>query len=387
MLLHATFLAVVSLAAAAPASPPARPLVVLVDSSPAMPPELRAQLVPALQAEVERSAGYRWSEPPPVSVDELALALNCDGMDDACLRRAADSLKTEAVLLVSVSSGGRREVTLSLVHVKVARPSKVLGVTLSDVATTVTEVRTAARGLLGPVRPTRLLVLTEPAGAQVTVDGRPVGKSPVTLADITEGAHRVTVGLSGYQDQETQVQVPLGQATEVRLSLVAAVVAVAPREKPAPSEATVVASPDQPAATPSATESSSATGAETAAAPVPAWHALKWVSPAPGIITALVAMAGLAVGVSLTAVGAHGYTSETGPTEERSLRGAVFAMHDGVCGRKVQGACRLFAHNNEDAWMLGTTTFGVVLLGGSVVAFLVGVALLAAAPVPILMFE
>ena len=39
----------------------------------------------------------------------------------------------------------------------------------------------------------RLSVVTDPAGAPVTVDGRPRGVSPVTIADLTAGEHTVTV--------------------------------------------------------------------------------------------------------------------------------------------------------------------------------------------------
>lgn len=382
MLVLAGFLLALSTpGAAAPAQP--RPVVVLLDSSAAMPADLRAQLLPALQAEVERSAGYKWTEPPPVSVDELALALNCDGMDDGCLRRAGDNLKTDAVLLVSVGSGGRKEVTLSLVHVRPPRPSKVLSVGVTDTASTVTEVRAAARGLLGPVRPTRLVVLTAPPGALVTVDGRTVGKSPATLADVTDGAHTVEVTLKGYQPQETQVQAPAGQSTEVRLTLV--------EEPPTPVAATP-ATPRKSTATAAAPDATpqpapDQAGTTAAAGPAPAWHAVKWVAPVPGILTALVAMVGLAAGVTFTAMGAHGYTSETGPTTQRSLRGVVWNIHQGACGGGVAGPCALFTQSKEDGWMIATTAMGVVMLGGSVVAFLAGVGLLAAAPVPILLFE
>jgi len=47
-----------------------------------------------------------------------------------------------------------------------------------------------------------LLVRTEPPGASVTVDGRSVGRSPVSVADLTPGPH--TVALAGQSGSVTQ---------------------------------------------------------------------------------------------------------------------------------------------------------------------------------------
>jgi hypothetical protein len=69
----------------------------------------------------------------------------------------------------------------------------------------------------------QLLVRTEPAGAQVTVDGVARGKSPVTVADLTPGQHAVLLESElGTVHQTVAIEaattaslvVPLGGATE-----------------------------------------------------------------------------------------------------------------------------------------------------------------------------
>ncbi len=69
----------------------------------------------------------------------------------------------------------------------------------------------------------QLLVRTEPAGAQVTVDGVARGKSPVTIADLTPGQHAVLLESDlGTVHQTVAIEaattaslvVPLGGATE-----------------------------------------------------------------------------------------------------------------------------------------------------------------------------
>jgi formylglycine-generating enzyme required for sulfatase activity len=52
-----------------------------------------------------------------------------------------------------------------------------------------------------------LAVATVPAGAQVAVDGTPVGRSPVTVTDISEGEHRLRVSLEGHATEDRSLVV------------------------------------------------------------------------------------------------------------------------------------------------------------------------------------
>jgi PKD repeat protein len=63
-----------------------------------------------------------------------------------------------------------------------------------------------------------LWLSSSPQGAQVTVDGAPVGATP-TQVQATVGVHTVSFSLSGYQPQTQQATVYAGQTTPVQVTL------------------------------------------------------------------------------------------------------------------------------------------------------------------------
>lgn len=54
-----------------------------------------------------------------------------------------------------------------------------------------------------------LTVITTPAGAEVSLDGRPVGTTPMNLDAVTEGSHTVSVGREGYKTVSRTIGVPV----------------------------------------------------------------------------------------------------------------------------------------------------------------------------------
>ena len=64
----------------------------------------------------------------------------------------------------------------------------------------------------------RMSVVTDPAGAHVSIDGRPVGISPVTAVELTAAQHKVTV-TSETGSAERTVTVEAGATTSVVFSL------------------------------------------------------------------------------------------------------------------------------------------------------------------------
>lgn len=69
----------------------------------------------------------------------------------------------------------------------------------------------------GPLEPL-LSVVTEPEGAVVAVNGKPVGQTPVSL-NLAPGAHQMVVALEGYQMREELFEMPEDRAFELRYSL------------------------------------------------------------------------------------------------------------------------------------------------------------------------
>lgn len=71
----------------------------------------------------------------------------------------------------------------------------------------------------GP-NPATLSVTSEPAGAQISVDGVTVGKAPQDVA-LKPGQHRVKAVMSGYFPLEQDIVLDPGGKQDVRLPLVA----------------------------------------------------------------------------------------------------------------------------------------------------------------------
>lgn len=78
--------------------------------------------------------------------------------------------------------------------------------------------RAAARTETG-----RILVRSTPAGASVTVDGRDVGSTPVTVRDLARGTHVLRIAHQGYVTAERRVRISTAQpAQSIAVDLVAA---------------------------------------------------------------------------------------------------------------------------------------------------------------------
>ena len=78
--------------------------------------------------------------------------------------------------------------------------------------------RKEAQKMLGAFLPGSLLVKTEPPGALVSIDGKPVGQAPVGR-ELKEGEHKVLATLDGYLTGERTVAVRAGSREEILLEL------------------------------------------------------------------------------------------------------------------------------------------------------------------------
>ena len=64
-----------------------------------------------------------------------------------------------------------------------------------------------------------LVVESRPSGARVTVDGRPIGTTPLSLPEVSSGRHTVRLEMSGFRSWSTSIEVAPGERTRVAASL------------------------------------------------------------------------------------------------------------------------------------------------------------------------
>ena len=67
--------------------------------------------------------------------------------------------------------------------------------------------------------PGSLQVVSRPSGAPVILDGKTVGRTPLSIAEISDGAHDIRLDLPGFRGWATTVQVRPGEQTRVAASL------------------------------------------------------------------------------------------------------------------------------------------------------------------------
>lgn len=67
-------------------------------------------------------------------------------------------------------------------------------------------------------RPAELTIVA-PAGAQVTIDGRPQGTTPLSPVELTPGVHTVTLTMNGHHAHTEELDVSRGEARQLRTGL------------------------------------------------------------------------------------------------------------------------------------------------------------------------
>ncbi len=94
----------------------------------------------------------------------------------------------------------------------------------------------------------KLRVETDPTGAALTLDGKPVGTAPVELDQLKPGAHKVEAALANYQPGAKEISLEPGAKTNVLLALKALEVPAPAAPAPNPPPAAPPAGTKAPAA-------------------------------------------------------------------------------------------------------------------------------------------
>jgi hypothetical protein len=73
----------------------------------------------------------------------------------------------------------------------------------------------------GPLAKGSLSVISDPAGATISIDNTSLGLSPLKVNDIAVGNHRVAITMEGYEDYSTSILVTAGTTSIVSATLLA----------------------------------------------------------------------------------------------------------------------------------------------------------------------
>lgn len=129
--------------------------------------------------------------------------------DTACLQAAAEKAGATHALQLRVTASGRdytTEVSISDTAGAVSRSTAECAICGFDEVADVVhdEAATLAGKVLAQGLPARLRVVSEPAGAIVTIDGNPAGQTPLEV-EVPPGKHQIRVEKDGYVVAEDSV--------------------------------------------------------------------------------------------------------------------------------------------------------------------------------------
>lgn len=211
----------VALASGSAAAEPAR--LALVPLEPlGLDAERALRLEALFRAELERLAGAPL--PARAAVDAATAALGGCGGEPACLAAVGRKLRVGKVVAGNIGElGDSYVVNLKLIDVERAAEERRVSERLRGSSDDLIEaVRVSAYRLVAPddVRGA-LAVLSDVRGAEVFVDDKPVGRTPLgrPLAGLAVGPHALRLEAPGFTPFATQIDVHFQKTSEVLVRL------------------------------------------------------------------------------------------------------------------------------------------------------------------------
>jgi PEGA domain len=215
-----------------------------------VPEQLSQAVTDALRQRAAGTPGIRVV--PGKDLVEMKMIFGCDGEQASCMAQAGRSLGADKLLYGTLKkatkNGSHVVAALKLLDVNTGVIEKFVNETVSK--------RDVSPGNVSPLahkwfaalveveaKPT-LTITTEPAGATVTVDGQPAGRTPITLRDLSAGTHNFVLSLAGRVTINKTLELKAGGSHEVSLQMEAEA-STRPRE-PEPPPQPVQPQPAQP---------------------------------------------------------------------------------------------------------------------------------------------
>jgi hypothetical protein len=166
------------------------------------------QLTDALRQRAAATPGMRLV--PGKDLVEMKMIFGCDGETPACMAQAGKSLGADKLVYGTLKKGpsaGALAVSLKQLDVRSGAVEHAVNESAAPAELTSSAPRWFAALVGVELKPT-LTVTSEPPGADVAIDGKPAGKTPLTLTTLSPGKHQVDVTALG--------RVPFTRTLELR---------------------------------------------------------------------------------------------------------------------------------------------------------------------------
>jgi hypothetical protein len=183
-------------------------------------PQIVDQLERILRVELERVIGKPL--PSKEKVEKVAAQnpkLAACTADPQCLVPLAKALSAARIIAGNVGGlAGSYVVNLKLVDRDGRELRRVSAPMRGSPEELISEIRVAAYRLVAPEKLVgAIAILSDVPGATITLDGRPVGQTPLPgpLGDLPVGTHHVSVGREGFSGFDEDVPVRFDKTTQV----------------------------------------------------------------------------------------------------------------------------------------------------------------------------
>ncbi|MCA9539161.1 MAG: PEGA domain-containing protein [Myxococcales bacterium] len=166
-------------------------------------PDVGQRLTEALTQAIESDPALTLTQPATMKLDEAKLTFSCFDEAPACMRDIAGLLDARRLAWASVARTS--DGWLLRVRVLDAAAGRLVGegdFGLRGGDEQIAELLRLAEAVVRGEQPvvrqnTRLVVESTPPGAQVALDGRPFGPTPVEV-EVESGAHQIALSMQGY---------------------------------------------------------------------------------------------------------------------------------------------------------------------------------------------
>ncbi|HEY7955858.1 MAG TPA: PEGA domain-containing protein [Polyangia bacterium] len=243
-------------AAHAQTSPPS--LAVLGVEPVDVPEALAQQLTDALRQRAAATSGIH--AVAGKDLIEIKGVFGCDTESPTCMAQAGKTLGADKLLYGTIKKSGRNVVVgLKLLDVRSAGVERAISETVSKRELAAGSVNNTAARLFAKLVPVEakptVTITSDPSNAAVAVDGQAMGRTPVTLRDLSPGSHTVAISLRGHETAMRTIELRPGASHELAVTLEAVqpppIAVVPPTEPTTPATPPPVAIAPRPGEGPS----------------------------------------------------------------------------------------------------------------------------------------